>query len=74
MKIAIIAPGLPTRGGAGRYTWELSEYFVSKNDHVSLISLYTNRDIYKEKNNLKIIDVADKYSENSQVNLAAPPL
>ena len=37
MKIAIIAPGLPTRGGAGRYTWELSEHFVSKNDHVSII-------------------------------------
>ena len=62
MKIVIIAPGLPTRGGAGRYTWELSEHFVSKNDHVSIISLYTNRDIYKEKNNLRIIDVADKYS------------
>ena len=62
MEIVIVAPGLPSRGGAGRYTWELSEHFVSKNDHVSIISLYTNRDIYKEKNNLRIIDVADKYS------------
>ena len=65
MKIVIVAPGLPNRGGASRYTWELSEYFVSKNDCVSIISLYTNRDIYKEKNNLRIIDIEKKYSTQS---------
>jgi len=65
MKIVIVAPGLPNKGGASRYTWELSEYFVSKNDCVSIISLYTNRDIYKEKNNLRIIDIEKKYSTQS---------
>ena len=60
MKIAIVTPGLPFKGGAARFTWEFSEFLASKNDSVTIFSLYTDRNVFKEKNNLKIIDLADK--------------
>ncbi len=62
MKIAIIAPALPTKGGAARFTWEFSEYLASNNDNVTIISLYSDRNLFREKNNLKIVDIADKDS------------
>jgi len=62
MKVVIIAPGLPSKGGAARFTWEFSEYLASQNDNVTIISLYANRDLFQEKNNLKIVDIANKKS------------
>ncbi len=62
MNIVIIAPGLPNKGGAARFTWEFSEYLASQNDKVTIISLYSDKDLFKEKNNLKIIDLANKNS------------
>ena len=62
MKVVIIAPGLPNKGGAARFTWEFSEYLASNNDNVTIISLYSDRDLFREKNNLKIVDIADKDS------------
>jgi len=67
MKVVIIAPGLPNKGGAARFTWEFSEYLASKNDHVTIISLYSDKDLFKEKNNLKIIDLADKDSMTQSI-------
>ncbi len=67
MKVAIIAPALPTKGGAARFTWEFSEYLASENDDVTIISLYTNKDLFKEKNNLKIIDLADENSMTQSI-------
>jgi glycosyltransferase involved in cell wall biosynthesis len=67
MKVAIIAPGLPNKGGAARFTWEFSEYLASQNDDVTIISLYSDRDLFKEKNNLKIIDLADKNSMTQSI-------
>lgn len=68
MKVAIIAPGLPNKGGAARFTWEFSEYLASKNDNVTIISLYSDRDLFKEKNNLKIVDLANKNSMTQSIN------
>ncbi|EGP92873.1 glycosyltransferase family 4 protein [Nitrosarchaeum koreense] len=62
MKICIVAPYLASKGGAGRFTWEFSDYLASVNDTVILASLFTDRTIYDEKNNLKIIDLADQSS------------
>ena len=62
MKIVIVAPFLATRGGANRWTWELCEYLASQNDDVVLVSLYTNRQIFDSKKNLKVEDIADKNS------------
>jgi glycosyltransferase involved in cell wall biosynthesis len=62
MKVVIIAPGLPNKGGAARFTWEFSEYLASNNDNVTIISLYSDRNLFRERNNLKIVDIADKDS------------
>ena len=62
MKVVIVAPYLVSRGGAGRFTWELSEYLAGKNDEVVLTSLYIDRTLYQEKENLKIIDFGNKNS------------
>lgn len=62
MKVVIIAPGLPNKGGAARFTWEFSEYLASNNDNVTIISLYSDRNLFRQKDNLKIIDIADKNS------------
>lgn len=62
MKICIIAPYLASKGGAGRFTWEFSEYLTSMNDTVILVSLFTDRSLYGDKENLKIVDLADQTS------------
>ena len=62
MKVAIVLPYLASIGGAGRFTWELSEYLVEQGDEVVLISLYIDRELYQEKSNLKIIDLENKFS------------
>jgi glycosyltransferase involved in cell wall biosynthesis len=67
MKIVIVTPGLPFKGGAARFTWEFSEFLASKNDSVTIFSLYTDRNLFKEKNNLKIIDLADKNSSTQSI-------
>lgn len=67
MKVAIIAPALPTKGGAARFTWEFSEYLASQNDDVTIISLYSDRNLFKEKNNLKIVDLANKNSMTQSI-------
>jgi len=67
MKVAIIAPGLPNKGGAARFTWEFSEYLASQNDDVTIISLYSDRDLFKESNNLKIVDLANKNSMTQSI-------
>lgn len=60
MKISIIAPYLTTKGGASRFTWELSEYLSNIGDSVTLFSLYTDRKLFPEKKNLRIIDIANE--------------
>ena len=62
MKVVILAPGLPDKGGAARFTWEFSEFLVAQNDNVTIITLYSNKELFKEKNNLKIIELANKNS------------
>jgi glycosyltransferase involved in cell wall biosynthesis len=59
VKIAIIAPYLASKGGAARYTWELSEYLASCGDTVIIISLYTDRTVFNEKENIRIIDISN---------------
>ena len=60
MKIVIVAPFLASRGGANRWTWELSEFLASQNDDIVLVSLYTNREIFDSKKNLRVEDIADE--------------
>ena len=60
MKAVIVAPYLDSKGGATRWSWELSEYLASQNDEVTLVSLYANKELYNSKENLKVVDIADK--------------
>jgi glycosyltransferase involved in cell wall biosynthesis len=60
MKIVIVVPYLTTIGGAARYAWEFSEYLASQGDDVILVSLYTDKQLYKPKSKMRIIDLSDK--------------
>ena len=62
MKIIVVVPYLAAIGGAGRYAWELSEYLVSKGDYVIIASLYADRNLYHSKENIEVVDLADKSS------------
>ena len=62
MKVVIVAPYLSSRGGAARFTQELSEYLAEKKDQVVLTSLYTDKNLYQERENLKIVDFGNKNS------------
>src|SRR3989304_9452415 len=62
MKICIVAPYLASKGGAGRFTWEFSEYLTSMNNPVILVSLFIFRSLYDHKKNLKIMDLTDQTS------------
>ena len=62
MKVVIVAPYLASKGGAARFTWELSEYLAERNDQVILTSLYTDKNLYPEKENIKIVDIGNKNS------------
>ena len=59
MKIFVVLPYLTNIGGAGRYGWELSEFLAKHGDDVSVISLYTDKNLYKSEN-IHVIDLADK--------------
>ena len=67
MNVVIIAPALPFKGGAARFTWELSEFLVNQSDKVSIISMYTNKEIFPESENLQIIDIATESSMTQSV-------
>lgn len=60
MKALIVLPFLKSIGGAGRYGWELAEYLASKNDEVVVTSIFANRELYKPKESISLIDLADE--------------
>jgi len=60
MKIVVVIPYLTSIGGAARYAWEFSEYLASKGDEVIIISLFTDRKLYKTDKKIKIIDLTDE--------------
>ncbi|MGI0009824.1 MAG: glycosyltransferase family 4 protein [Nitrosopumilaceae archaeon] len=62
MKIIIVVPYLTAIGGASRFAWEFSEYLALKGDQVVVVSLFTDRTLYTSKENIKIIDLADRTS------------
>ena len=68
MKVTIVAPALPYKGGAARFTWEFSEYLASQGDEVEIISLYSNKNWFKEKNNLKLVDIGNENLTTHSIN------
>ena len=62
MKIVVVIPYLTTIGGAARYAWEFSEYLASQGDDVIIVSLYTDRQLYKSNYKIQIIDLSNKQS------------
>lgn len=58
MKIILVLPYLTRIGGAARYAWELGEFLINKGDDVTIISLYTDRELYNSEK-IKIINLAD---------------
>lgn len=60
MKVVVVLPYLTSIGGAARYGWEFSEYLASRGDSVLIVSLYTDRDLYRPKENIAIVDLEDK--------------
>jgi glycosyltransferase involved in cell wall biosynthesis len=60
MKIVIVIPHLTSIGGAARYAWEFSEYLSSQGDDVIIVSLYTDRQLYRSNSRMRIIDLTNK--------------
>lgn len=60
MKIIVVIPYLTSIGGAARYAWEFSEYLSSQGDDVIVVSLYTDRTLYRTQTKINIIDLGDK--------------
>lgn len=60
MKIIVVIPYLTSIGGAARYAWEFSEYLSSQGDDVIIVSLYTDRALYRTQTKINIIDLGDK--------------
>jgi glycosyltransferase involved in cell wall biosynthesis len=60
MKALVVLPFLKSIGGAGRYGWELAEFLASKGDVVTVASIFSNRSIYKSKESITLIDLADE--------------
>jgi len=57
MKIVIVIPHLTSIGGAARYAWEFSEYLSLQGDDVIIVSLYTDRQLYRSNSKMRIIDL-----------------
>lgn len=62
MKIVLVTSYMKSKGGVSRFVWEFAKFLISKNDSVILISLFTNKEIYQEEENLKIVDLANDES------------
>ena len=60
MKVLVVLPFLKSIGGAGRYGWELAEFLASKDDTVIVASIFSDRSIYKSKESITLIDLADE--------------
>jgi glycosyltransferase involved in cell wall biosynthesis len=60
MKIVIVIPHLTSIGGAARYAWEFSEYLSLQGDDVIIVSLYTDRQLYRSNSKMRIIDLTNK--------------
>ena len=58
MKVFVVVPYLTTYGGAARFAWEVSEYLSSRGDDVFVISLFTDKKLYKSKEKIHVIDLA----------------
>ena len=60
MKVIIVTSYLTSKGGVARYVSGLSEYLSKLGDSVILASLYSNSILYKSKENIKVVDLADE--------------
>ncbi|MCV0373510.1 MAG: glycosyltransferase family 4 protein [Nitrosarchaeum sp.] len=59
---------MKSRGGVARYVGGIAKYLASKNDEVIIVSLYADRNLYKNENGIKIVDLADEKSLPQSVN------
>ena len=60
MKVIIVTSYLTSKGGVARYVSGFSEYLSKLGDSVILASLYSDSILYKSKENIKVVDLADE--------------
>jgi glycosyltransferase involved in cell wall biosynthesis len=60
MKVILVTSYLKSRGGVARYVSGFADYLASKNDEVIIVSLFTDRNLYVDKKNIKFIDLANE--------------
>ena len=60
MKIILVTSYLKSRGGVARYVSGFADYLASKNDEVRIVSLFTDKNLYVDKKNVKFMDLADE--------------
>ncbi|MGI0011480.1 MAG: glycosyltransferase family 4 protein, partial [Nitrosopumilaceae archaeon] len=60
MKIILVLAYMASIGGVTRYVYGMAKYLASQNDQVILVSLYADRNLFKEEKDITIVDLADK--------------
>ncbi len=60
MKIILVTSYLKSRGGVARYVDGFANYLASKNDEVRIVSLFSDKNLYRDTKNIKFIDLADE--------------
>jgi len=68
MKAILVTSYMSSKGGVARIVGGLSKYLASKNDEVIIASLYADRNLYKNENGIKVIDLADQDTLPQSIN------
>lgn len=60
MKVILVTSYLKSKGGVARVVDNFAKYLVSQNDQVIIVSLYTDKNLYKPEKGIDVIDLADE--------------
>jgi glycosyltransferase involved in cell wall biosynthesis len=60
MKVVLVTSYLKSKGGVARVVNGFAKYLSSQNDQVIIVSLYADKNLYKDEKGINIIDLADE--------------
>lgn len=60
MKVVLVTSYMKSKGGVARYVSGISKYLASKNDEVIIVSLFADKNLYKNENHIRFLDLADE--------------
>ena len=68
MKIVLVTSYMKSKGGVARVVWNFAKYLSSKNDDVIIASLFTDKNLFRDENRIKIVDLADEKTLPQSIN------